>query len=1413
MYQPISICHFIYNETDFELAEILINFLMMKKIMKRSLQLFYILLILTFFRLDAIAGRDDPFFIQHYDNRNGLSNSSINYIFKDAGNLLWVATWDGLNMYDGNVFHVFNYSKENDFKSIGSNVIQQVTEDKRGNIWITTIEGISRYEKQTGKFYNYFFNQYQRSRVSEQEYALAIDTAGKVFCLYQKTGLSYYDESTDTFRVCNLPKQHSIITKLAFDEANRLWLLSEKGELDVYAGNSSQFKSVRTYRDAKGIINFFNVNHQLFFSNGADQLFSIHGGTLNQKQVMQLKHILTAIIFYREHYLLAWASKGYDVYDANFQSSSFLKEETQQMQDIKVTSWALGSEDILWYGTDGNGIIKVYPKTKSFGTVATSDNGMPYNKSVRAFCEANGNLWVGTKGSGIINIENFWSDTVASFNKKYFLSTSELDNNSVYVLKKGNDELIYIGTDGKGIGVYDLKTKQFNKWTSINGHDMYPEFGSVYAIKQDADNSLWLGTSGYGLIHLKINRDKAGKLSVAFQEHFTYNNNNAGPANDIIYALADADDNHLWIGCRYGGLSLLDKTTRVFRTFKAFTYEGSLSNNDVLSLFKDSHNRIWIGTSYGLNWINNADASKEEPVFQKLTTAEGLPNNTIHAIEEDGTGHIWVSTNKGLAKVNQADQKISYYQQLDGLQSNEFCDGAVWKDNAGKIFFGGTYGFNHFLPQNIRKSVWQPNLLLSGISIGGKAVSENGFAVMDASVNKRLDFTVSRRDNFFELDIKAVSFLNAEKCEYAYYLESYDKVWHYAGTNGKIVYSNMLPGNYTLKIKWSNGEGLWSKEISLMSLEVKQYLWLTAWAYLGYTAALSVIIFVFYRYRKNKLEIKHQLAVEHVLREKEEEIHQNRLGFFTNIAHELQTPLTLIMGSSERFLHKTTTDKDQKDKPYFLSLIHQQASRLTYLVHQLLEFRKVEAGFFKNQFSFLNISELLLNLGEPFIPLSEQNKMEYEINIAPGMIGLADKDKIEKIIFNLLSNAFKHSEKNEQVIFSARENENKELEIIVVNSGTQLPAGKLDQLFEQFYVVNPNTTADTGKFGTGIGLAFTRQLVTMLKGRIGAHSENDRISFKVCLPMVKEKPADLPAEHLTTVSDQPSYLYRTITAYAETMQPVSTADKNKQAIIENLQNTKRKNILVVEDDADIRFLLNDILKDEYIVYEAADGRKALELIEKVMPDIVICDVMMPNMSGLELCNKMKNAPATCQVPFIILSSRGSEDHHMEGYEVGADAYITKPFQTAYLRLRIRKLLEYRQKLLDLFSNDKGTEMLVESDLIAGDKEFLTKMVKVIDENLGETELNAVFLEKTFNMSKMQLYRKLKTLTGMTPGEFIRNIRLKEAAHLLATTQLNVTEIFYRTGFNNQSYFFREFRKRYNYAPNEYRGQQSVKGMG
>lgn len=1364
---------------------------------------------LAFTTMKAAAEETGPFFWQHYDNRNGLSNSAINHIYKDASNLLWIATWDGLNMYDGNTFHVFNYSKENDSKSIGSNVIRQVTGDKRGNIWITTIEGISRYEKRSGKFYNYFYQHNQQGKVSEQEFALVTDTAGNVYCLDQKTGFNWYDTATDTFRNIATHLQKRPVSKLLFDAMNRLWVLDAYGGIAIYSlSGDHRYTPVQSIQTAAPATNLFRVGQELFFTIAGDKLYRYSYSNRAAEWITDLPHTLTAIICYKQHYFLAWATKGYGVYDLQMKPTDWLQQETKQLQDIRITTWAIGSEDILWYGTDGNGIIKVYPKTKSFGTIGTADNGLAYNRAVRSFCEVNGDLWIGTKGSGIMNVQQFWKGNRVP--QSYFSYPASLDNNSVYALTKGSDQLVYIGTDGKGIGVYDLIAKKFFKWSDMQGSNVLPEFGSVYAIWQDADQSLWLGTSGYGLIHLKIKRNGPAQLSVAFLQRYMYNNSNTGPANDIIYALADEGNDQLWIGCRYGGLNLFDKRTRLFKTYKAFTSDSSLSNNDVLSLYKDNRNRLWIGTSYGLNRIDVQQAMSGTPIFQKFTTTNGLPNNTIHAITEDSTGQIWVSTNKGLARLEASGDQIAYYQQGDGLQSNEFSDGAVWKDGEGRLFFGGTYGFNQFFPQDIRSTGWKPGLLLSGMLFGGKETDQSGYQVLDRTANKPFHATISRKDNFFELDVKAISFLNAEKCEYAWYLEGYDKTWHYSGTNGKINYSNIAPGPYTLHIKWSNGEGGWSKEIALLHLTVMQYWWLRWYAILGYLLAAAWIFYIVYSYRKNKQQIRHELEMEHRLREKDEAMHQSRIGFFTNIAHELQTPLTLIMGSAERFIDKANPGKELQEKPYFLSLIHQQASRLTYLVQQLLEFRKGEAGFSRNQYSFMDISELLQNLAEPFMPLSEKNRMEYETNITPGIIGWMDKDKLEKIIFNLLSNAFKHADKNEQVLFSATENTHtKELEIAVVNSCTGLTPDIVEQLFDQFYV-NRTTSSNTDKFGTGIGLTFTRQLVTLLNGRITVCNDNDRITFKVFLPMEAEEMESRSPMEVPAVSDQPSLLYRSITNHPEPGNALTAAENNKQAILETLQpGHHKKSILVVEDDADIRYLVKDIFKNDYTIHEAADGQKALEQMEIIMPDLVICDVMMPNMNGLDFCSSVKNAPATCHIPIIMLSARGGEDHRMEGYEVGADAYMAKPFHATYLKLRVRKMLEYRQKLVEVFKREDTVHELEAADMPGDDKQFLTKLIQVIEENMAETALNALFLEKSFSLSKMQLYRKLKTLTGMTPSEFIRLTRLRQAADLLVSTQLSVMEVFYRTGFNNQSYFFREFKKRYHCAPGEYREKRGV----
>ena len=644
--------------------------------MKR-LSLICFFLICMFTGMPAVfAGDTASYYTQQLDNRNGLSNSAVNSLFLDSDKLLWAATWDGLNMYDGTAFHVFNYSKDNPLHSIGNNVILQVMEDGDRRIWLSTIEGVSRYDKQTGKFYNYFYSRQQRSRISEQEYRLIADTAGQLYCLSRQEGLTRYNAQADSFVVCPLPAGNNRISKAVFDAANHLWVLRGDESLEIYADWQAQWPLLQRYTNVQAL---FSLEGRIFFTTTAHELMAVSPGTHQVQLQALLPHAVIAMTRYGSDYLLAWTTQGFGVYDAQFRPAHLLPEVTRQLQDMKIMSWATSSEQVLWCGTDGNGIIKVYPQTKYFGTINRNTGGAAFNKPIRAFCDNGNDLWVGTKGSGIICLPGFTRQPAIT---RQQLFTTELDDNSVFALCRGRDSMIYIGTDGKGLSVYDQLHKRFFQWQQLNGSNRLPVFGSVYAIQPDADGWLWLGTSGYGLVHLRIQRQQE-KMVISGFEQYTFNGTDSGPANDIIYSLAPGPGNTLWVGCRYGGLNLFNKTQKKFLTFKAFSYEGGLSHNDVLALYRDTRQRLWIGTSYGLNCIAEADIRQARPEFIRYNTGNGLPNNTIHAITQDNDGLIWVSTNKGLARINPASGEISHFQEADGLQSNEFSDGAVWKDPGG----------------------------------------------------------------------------------------------------------------------------------------------------------------------------------------------------------------------------------------------------------------------------------------------------------------------------------------------------------------------------------------------------------------------------------------------------------------------------------------------------------------------------------------------------------------------------------------------------------------------------------------------------------------------------------------------------------------------------------------------------------
>ncbi|QPH41358.1 hybrid sensor histidine kinase/response regulator transcription factor [Pedobacter endophyticus] len=1341
----------------------------------------------------------NSFYYRQLDNRNGLSNSSINTIFQDRDQLLWIGTWDGLNRYDGANFSVYNHNIDQRQNSIGSNVIQSIKEDHKNNIWISTIGGVSRYNKVSGKFSRYFYKNTAIQKIRENEYELIISKAGEVFCFAANGMLRKYDDAKDQF----LDYQHfndaESIIKTCFI-GDRLCFLDKSGRLLVAKIGPKKLQVLKTIAIPGGVNNLVAANDKVVFSNINDEHFSIDAKLSAQRLPLPSRKI-RSIAFYQSHYVIAWENQGIQIVDNRFQPTTFLASEAEKVANLKITALSVGENSVLWLGTDGNGLIQIYPNENYFGLM-TKINGVNINKPIRAFAEDNGNLWVGTKGNGLFILKDFWNAGKSPQKTQKIDVSNGLENNAVFAIKKGSGELIYIGTDGKGLSIYDKRTNKIVNWANIKGADRYPEFRSVYAILEDADGSVWLGTSGFGLVHLKISRQSNQALALTyFKQYYSSSKETNGPVNDIIYALAQGKDDRLWIACRYGGLSVINKKNGQFTTYKASGYEGSLSHSDVLSLFYDSKNRLWVGTSYGLNYLSYSESLKSEPRFNKITMNSGLPNNTIHAIQEDGAGNIWLSTNKGIAKINPQNNSVANYQESDGLQSNEFSDGATFKASNNNLFFGGIYGFNYFLPKHITENTKQPNLLISDLQMGGKAFFNNQYLVIKANQQAVESFDIERKSNFFQFSFNALNYFNASKNEFAYQLKGLDQSWRYTGTDGKIAYYNIPPGQYELVVRWSNGEGVWTKDVVALRLHVKQYFWLTLPAYACYFVLLVIAGYAFHRYRKNKLEMKFKLERESLFRQKDEENHRQRINFFTNIAHEIQTPLTLILGSVEHFMQKENSSGKPTGQSYFLSLIHQHTARLTYLVHQLLEFRKAEAGYLKRSDDYFDISKLLTSLSQLFVPASTKKEQTFTRHIEDGIAGFIDKDKFEKVLFNLLSNAFKHSGEREEVVFTATyDQHSQELEIVVSNSGCRLAESDLEDIFKEFQV---GKSSDLNNFSTGIGLAFTKELVAIMDGELNASLKNDWISFSFKLKLQQA----IEGKKDEVVTSAPSSLFESILKPYEQEPIASVEENNKVALIDDLKAVCTHSVLVVEDDLALRFLIKNILKDHYNVYEAENGVSALSFLKNNTPDIIISDVMMPDMDGLELCKHIKTVPATCHIPFIMLSAKGTEENKTEGYETGADAYIAKPFNVNYLQMRVRKLLDYRERMNHLIKDRNINNQFVDVDLEQGDKEFLNALVKAVEDNLAEPDLDAAKLEDALCISKMQLYRKLKSLAGMTPSEFIKRIRLKHAAVLLQNSKLNVSEIFYLTGFNNKSYFFREFKKIYHLAPNEYRQKQ------
>ena len=1332
--------------------------------------------------------------IVNLTNNDGLSNSSINSINQDSNGLLWFGSWDGLNVYNGREFKVYKPDPGN-AKSISNNIIRDIVEEKKDIHWIATDRGINRLDKGKNTFERFFVDNDNTTISTEHSFYIAKNSSNLIFAAIYEQGLYFFNPQNHQFIRLNSVKNLRI-KKIFFDLDDNLWLYTEEKVLYKIVfkkGNleTPKIENVVLFKHLKNIESvFYHNNNEIWLQTADGKMYSyrISEGILSDYPIgKQNTGVVRAILFFGTYQL--WGTVN-----GLFRFDLKTKKVESLLPNVSVLSLFAGNQQIIWVGTDMQGVWQLSPSREKFSTYSAENITSFGNSAVRTFFEdRNRILWVGTKGSGIYTFMHKGESLLSKF-VQHFTTENGLLSNSVFTIVEGQNSEYWIGTDGRGINYFDTRAKRLYTLFVSDSLQRKVNLSSVYSILPGDANTLWVGTSGYGMYKLEIDRSTK-PYSIKKYTQFIYKTGNSSSlSNNIVYSIIREDTNYLWIATRGGGLNRFNCRTEQFQNYRYSSNSPDfISSDDILCLYKDTKGFLWAGTSMGLNKLLRFEKGK--PVFVRFTEKEGMPNNTIHGILEDKEHNLWLSTNKGIAKMVQdrANYRIISYFKKDGLQNNEFSDGAFYvSPYSNDFYFGGISGFNLFNPLEISHSSYMPSLLLDAFFVDNIESNLSEYLKLKSAGET---LVLSYKNKSFSFKFIPLDYLSGSKCEISYLLEGFQKDWIQLGTSNTIVFTNLPKGDYVLKVRCSNADKIWSEKYFLLPITMLPPWWASTLAYIIYFMLFVMLFFVIQHFVKNQITARNNIQLKELEKQKIEEIHQAKLRFFTNIAHEFSNSLTLIYGPCEQLLRTHASD-DYTRK--YINIIKSNSERMQTLIHQLIEFRKAETGHLKLEIERVDIPELVKFVVENFMEELEQKKIQLHLNFSPNLIyWQTDRDSVEKIVFNLVSNAVKYTPEEENIKVLVETFEDR-LIIRVTNTGVGIKPAYQQSIFDRFEVLDrfEIQVAKGLETRNGIGLALCKNIVEVLHGNIDVDSDGETFtSFLVSLP---EQPVETyvsPKRHESTSLSLINPEINENETIGKTL--ISIPDIKKEGLI-----------LVIDDDKEIRELLSDFLCDRYEIAEAANGREAIELMRIRMPVIIICDIIMPVMTGVEFVKIMKEQELTRHIPIVLLSTKSSVESQIEGLKVGADAYLNKPFHPRHLEALIESLLHRNKAILDYSESTYAALEQFEGKLVhKEDKDLMLQITRIIHEQIDNESFSLDFIASETAHSKMQLYRKMKELIGQTPTEYIRSIRLKQAEKLLKSTNKTVQEIMYMCGFNNKAYFYREFAKKYHLTPKEYRSQK------
>ena len=1275
--------------------------------------------------LQPMAARDD-YRYQNLTMNDGLAANAVRNIVQDKYGFMWLGTDNGLCRYDG--VHVLTFR----IPDLGKNQYVTSLLAATEGIYVGTESGVYlfRFEQEKMEKQPIDVHSTVTSMAKDKEGKLWLSTNGQgVFC-----GEKQYD----------FKSSGGVVSQVLIDNSNQIWTVTNKGEPTVQKLNRLH---VRFEPVSLDFPTSYNALRMLQTHDGQMWLGSWEHGLLQMHTDGRLEQILSPTetnvgthihtLYERsDSCICIGCDDGLICLNPQtkewYRLSDRLQIPPNKLTDRFVYSIVGDTEGGLWMGTFYGGVNYLSPLGKRFDGYTVGD-GLTGNVISR-FCEdRSGNIWVASDDGGLMCY------SPASHTFIAYPHRERLRWRNIHALAIKGDDL-WIGTYTDGVYVLNTSTGSLRQFTKSSSETSLDD-NSSYAIFHDTHGQTWVTTMvGINLYDPTTNQFKR-----------------IGKTGTITIDIDEDKDGSLWFCTQGEGLFHLDRKTH---KLKQYNYQAkdnhSLYDNQVNCAYLDEGGKLWIGTFGGL-----CTYDREHDRFVRIHL--DVPNQNIQGIVESN-GALWLATDHGVVKYVPGEG-VQHFTIHDGLVGNQFQPNSVIKASDGRIYFGATNGFNAFYPQLIKVNKTPPPVYITSLRImNHEEQDENGMPLYFSGMQElSLGYSDAR---MITISFASLSYCSPEKNQYAYMLDGFDQEWNYVGNQSQATYTNLPAGKYTFRVKATNNDGIWSEHEATLCIVVHPPLWWSWWAKLLYLLLVGGVIWYYVHLRLKREKHRHQLEMQRLSQKKEQEVRDARLRFFTMIAHEIRTPVSLIIGPLEKIMKRGDVSEDMK-------VINRNSHRLLELVNQLLDFRKIEQQSLVMHFAPQNIHQLIEDVVVRFAPTIKQNGKRFTVDYPdPRFTAIVDCEALTKVVSNLLTNAIKYT-KDEVSLRCVEEPSGERFRIIVSDNGIGIHQKDLRHIFDPFY------QAEGNKPGTGIGLNIVRNIVDQHHGSINVDSEIGKGStFTVILPVTQDITETIPESSgmIASTSD-------TTSSTSVPSDPDAT-------------------ILIIDDSEDMIHFLESNFKQKYKVITAHDGVEALDILSKQKVGIIISDWMMPRMDGAELCRRVRRDPLTSHIPFVMLTAKADDESKVKGMDVGADIYIEKPFSIEYLEACIRNMLQMRLHLMKKFSS-QPLEPVTEIAHNPTDNAFLVKMNKIIEENFSNSELNVNFLADKLNISRSGLFAKIKTLADVTPNEMILIVRLKRSAQLLLEGDHTVSEVSYMVGFSNPSYFSKCFHKQFGIRPADY----------